>query len=592
MKKIISVFLFLFLFLTGFLPFTPCLAQTGGAVLFLSPSVGDYNIGSSFTVTVAVNSGGGAGINAAEGLIKYDNSYLTVSKVSNAGSIFSLWTSNDGKGPGYSNTGGKITFGGGSPVAYKASNGTIFTITFSTKKIGATEVKFSSGIVLAADGKGTNIFSGFGNAKFNIIEAEKTEEKPKPKPKLKEEDTAPKGLLPPLPDISSETHLEKDIWYQSNNPEFSWKILADLTGVSFLITDISDSDPGPESDGIIENVLFDEDVADGEQYFHIKYKNKSGWGQIAHRKFLVDATPPKDFEIAYDSNGDPTNPAAKLCFKTEDKASGLDYYKISIDDIGERVDTIEIDKGYYQLRPLAPGRHKVQVIAYDKAGNAASSSIGFIVEPLKSPIITSIPKVINKKEELIIRGTSFYPQVTIKIYISKEEDDLIEASVKTDDEGNWSYFHKDELEKGMYEVWAKLIDDRGAQSLDSTKYLLSVVSLSIIDRFGLWIIIILLIIIALLVSYIMYQRKEFNEEKTRIMRETAEVKTKLSKIFAALREELEELVQMADKKPGFSEAERKVKEKLEESLDISEEFISKEVTDVEKEIKLPKKKEK
>ena len=90
----------------------------------------------------------------------------------------------------------------------------------------------------------------------------------------------------------------------------------------------------------------------------------------------------------------------------------------------------------------------------------------------------------------------------------------------------------------------------------------------------------------------MYQRKEFNEEKTRIMRETAEVKTKLSKIFAALREELEELVQMADKKSGFSEAERRVKEKLEESLDISEEFISKEVTDVEKEIKLPKKKEK
>ncbi|MEA1963233.1 MAG: hypothetical protein U9M94_03280 [Patescibacteria group bacterium] len=588
MRKAISVFLFLLLFLTGFLPFTPCLSQEGGAVLFLSPAAGDYNVGRSFTVTVAVNSGGGAGINAAEGLIKFDSSYLTVSKLSDASSIFKLWTTD----PTYSNSAGSISFGGGSPGPYKGANGTIFTITFSAKKIGAAEVKFSSGIVLAADGKGTNIFSGFGNAKFNIIEAEKMEEKPKPKPKPKEEDTAPKGLLPPLPDISSETHPEKDIWYQNNNPEFIWKVLADLTGVSFLITDDPDSDPGPESDGIIENVIFDEDVADGEQYFHIKYKNKSGWGQIAHRKFLVDAAPPKDFEIAYDSGGDPTNPAAKLRFKTEDKASGLDYYKISIDDIGERINTQEIDKGYYQLRPLVPGRHKAWVIAYDKAGNAASSSIGFIVEPLKSPIITGIPKVINKKEELIIRGTSFYPQVAIKIYIGKEDEDTIEASVKTDDEGNWSYFHKDELGKGMYSVWAKLIDDRGAQSMDSTKYILSVVSLSIIDRFGLWIIIILLIIIALLVSYIVYQRKEFNDEKARIMRETAEVKTKLSKIFFALREELEELVQMADKKPGFSEAERKVKEKLEESLDISEEFISKEVTDVEKEIKLPKKKEK
>jgi len=88
--------------------------------------------------------------------------------------------------------------------------------------------------------------------------------------------------------------------------------------------------------------------------------------------------------------------------------------------------------------------------------------------------------------------------------------------------------------------------------------------------------------------YIAYQRKEFNDEKARIMRETREVKTKLAKIFFALREELEELIQMADKKPGFSESERRVKEKLQESLDISEEFIAKEVADVDKEIKLKK----
>ena len=355
----------------------------------------------------------------------------------------------------------------------------------------------------------------------------------------------------------------------------------------FVATDIAQAQ---SSVGIkISPVKIEEMVDPGEVFkSQIKVTNEASESRI----FYVDVTSPKDFDITYDSGGDPTNPTAKLRFKTEDKASGLDYYKISIDDIGERINTNEMDKGYYQLRPLDPGRHEVQVIAYDKAGNAVSSSVGFMVEPLKSPIITSIPKIINRKDELIIRGTSFYPQVTIKIYISKEGEDTIEASVQTDDESNWSYFYKDELEKGMYEVWAKLIDDRGAQSLDSTKYFLSVASLSIIDRFGLWIIIILLIIIALLISYIMYQRKEFNEEKRRIMRETAEVKTKLAKIFFALREELEELVQMADKKPGFSEAERKVKEKLEESLDISEEFISKEVTDVEKEIKLPKKKEK
>ena len=51
----------------------------------------------------------------------------------------------------------------------------------------------------------------------------------------------------------------------------------------------------------------------------------------------------------------------------------------------------------------------------------------------------------------------------------------------------------------------------------------------------------------------------------------------------------DELIELADKKPGLSDAERKVKEKLQESLDISEEFISKEEEDVEKEIKIKKK---
>lgn len=172
----------------------------------------------------------------------------------------------------------------------------------------------------------------------------------------------------------------------------------------------------------------------------------------------------------------------------------------------------------------------------------------------------------------------------------KDGNDPIEASVKTDDDGNWSYFRNEILEKGNYEVWAKIVDDRGAQSSDSTRYILSVISLSFIERFSLWIIILLLTIIVALVLYIIYQRREYLDEKRRIMRETEEVKVKLAKIFMALREEVDELIEMADKKPGLSDAERRVKERLQESLDISEEFINKEVTDVEKEIKLPKKK--
>jgi len=153
------------------------------------------------------------------------------------------------------------------------------------------------------------------------------------------------------------------------------------------------------------------------------------------------------------------------------------------------------------------------------------------------------------------------------------------------EDGKW-YFHKERLEKGNYEVWAKIIDKRGAQSLDSTRHLITVVSPSIICLYGWWIMVLFLLIIVILVLYILYQRNSFNEEKNRIKKENDEVKSKLSKIFAALREEVDELIELADKKPGYSEPERKIKERLQESLDISEEFIAKEVADVDKEIKL------
>lgn len=304
---------------------------------------------------------------------------------------------------------------------------------------------------------------------------------------------------------------------------------------------------------------------------------------------MVDATPPENFKITLDNGGDSTNPVPKLKFRTEDKTSGIDFYTVLSGLDSKKVMPDEVKDGYYQPAPLAPGEHNITIAATDKAGNSASTSIKFIVDPLKAPIITSIPKTLSKKEQLIIRGTSFYPQVTVKIYISKSEKEVMEFTSQTDDQGNWSYFHKGELEKANYEVWAKIVDSRGAQSLDSSKELVSVVSPSIICTWGWLIILLMSIMIICLIIYILYERKIYTEEKERIHRETEELKEKTKKIFYALREETEELIELTDKKPGLSENERRVKEKMVESLDIAEEFIDKEIMDVEKEINMKKK---
>lgn len=591
MKKV-SIFSFLFVFLCNvfFAPFFVLDAAAAGATLFFSPSGGTYEVGKSFTVKAMINSGGGVGINASEGVIKFDPSQIIVSNISDSGSIFKLWTTN----PTFSNTAGTISYGGGLPgSAYTGSAGAIFTVTFKTKKAGTANISFTSGSALANDGKGTDVLSSRGSASFTINEPAPVEEKPEPerkpttdKPVNKEEKTETvSGVLPPLPEINSAIYIEDNQWYTENEPEFNWKLLSDLTGISYMITESSESDPGPEDDGVVESKKF-EKVEDGVWYFHLKFKNKSGWGQIAHKKFMIDSTPPTDYNIDIKDGGDSTNPSPLLVFETEDETSGIDYYKIITDGISNQVQPSEILNGGYKLEALAPGEYDVEVIAFDKAGNSASSTASLVIDPLRAPVITDAPKTISRKDDLIIRGSSFYSRVNLKVYISEDGKDPEIITIKTDDNGDWSYFHKRPLDNGIYEIWTKLVDDRGAQSLDSSRHVLTVVSPSIVDQFGIIIIFVLLVIIAALIIYIIYQRKSFLAAKIRIKNETEEVKIKLRKIFSALREEVDELIELADKKAGLSESERRVKEKLQESLDISEEFISKEVEDVEKEINL------
>jgi type VI protein secretion system component VasK len=72
--------------------------------------------------------------------------------------------------------------------------------------------------------------------------------------------------------------------------------------------------------------------------------------------------------------------------------------------------------------------------------------------------------------------------------------------------------------------------------------------------------------------------------RKRLRRETKEVPQSVAKAFRALREEVQEQIEYLDRKPGLSKAEKEIRDKLQEALDISEAFIGKEIKDVEKEL--------
>lgn len=569
-----------FNFLSAFMSISP--ANAAGASLFLSPAKGEYLVGKTFTVKVMVNSGGGVGINASEGNLRFDPALLLVSKVDKSSSIFSLWTAE----PTFSNKNGTIAYGGGSPSAFTGSAGAIMSITFVARKEGVANVTFSSGLVLAADGKGTNVYTGSGSGAYTIKAA--SEQKPvEQKPvdtKPVEETTTGKGVLPPAPDMTSVTHPDENKWYSNNNPEVTWHLLGDLNGVGASLDENPTAEPSKSSIGLVDTKKF-ENVSDGVHYIHARFKNNNGWGQIAHRKVMIDATAPGEFEIVVDNGGDATNPTPILDFTTSDNVSGISRYSLNLDGQSDEIQSRNFKTDPYITKALAPGDHQVMVIAADKAGNSATSTKTFKIEPLKMPVIKEFNRLMRQGDKLIIPGSSFYPEATVTIYLGKDGKDFDSSKVSTDGDGNWTYVREKILDKGNYEIWAEITDKRGARSNLTERKQFAVISPSILQAYGWWIIVILLLIIAGLILFILYQKKKHEEEKARIKAEVEDVKNKMNEVFNALKEEVDELIEFADKKAGLSESEKRVKDKLKEALDISEEFINKEVTDVEKEIK-------
>ncbi len=123
------------------------------AYMFLSSGAGTYLAGHDLETRVVINSGGIPGINAAEGIIHFDPSFLEVKEVSTTTSRFELWT----KKPAFSNERGEIIFGGGLPGKFDDSACVVFNLVFRPKKSGRTVLTFGTSTVLSADGKAKNV---------------------------------------------------------------------------------------------------------------------------------------------------------------------------------------------------------------------------------------------------------------------------------------------------------------------------------------------------------------------------------------------------------------------------------------------------
>jgi len=364
MKKILLSILILILSFS-FKPFIN--AQEGGASIYLSPASGTFYVGSTFNVSIFVNTGG-KDINTVRVELKFNPQKLQVASPTAGKSFISVWISQ----PTYSNVEGTTIFRGGVPSpGINTSSGLVSTVTFRVISPGSTSISIrDTSMVLLNDGKGTDILSSIGRGSYELV------------------------LPPPEgPEISSLTHPDQNKWYKNNSPTFRWEKEEGITDFSYSIDQDFQGVPDNVSEGSGNSISY-ADLEDGIWYFHIKAKKGDIWGGVSHYGVMIDTTPPAAFSLNFESGLASVISTQQpiISFVTTDALSGFEHYELKSINLNKSRNEgeeffIEVTSPY-RLSLDDAGPYKVIVRAYDKAGNWRDSSEKIQVIPRGKFIIT------------------------------------------------------------------------------------------------------------------------------------------------------------------------------------------------------------
>jgi hypothetical protein len=560
--------------------FASAIPHAEAAVLKVNPSTGVYTVGTSFSISVVLNTEGKS-VNAADGQLSFNPRELQVVSASRASSIFNLWTEE----PTFSNTAGTISFGGGSPTGYKGAAGTIMTVTFRPIGAGTPKVTFKSGSVLAADGMGTNVLTAMNSGTFTIAAKGET-----PAPEY-----IPPANTPQAPKITSSSHPDETQWYREKNATLSWTVPAGVTAVRMLLDETSGTVPTKVYDEVLTQKKI-EDLPEGISYFHLQFKNADGWGRISEFKISVDTEAPKNFTITEDTP-DANNPKRVLVFTTED-VSPLREYKIQIDGKEPIVfkDT-ELTKKY-TLEALLPGYHTISVEAFDSAGNTSVASYSLTISAFEKPVFTEYPTRINTEVIPALKGTT-RPNAKVFIEIMRARDNAVISvaeggegenpyEVVSNDRGEFIFIPDGTFEEGVYTITATAHDTFGSVSekSDAIKIIVEVpgyvtAGTVVISFLSVIVPIIALLIVLIFGSWYLWHRLIL--WKRRVRKETLEAEERLTSEFAGVVKNLDEsIAELKESRKGkLTKAETALIERIEVDLKNAQAKISKEITDIE-----------
>ena len=345
------------------LPFVvPSTVQGASSSLFLSPSSGSFLVGSTFTVSVFLNTEGNE-INAVLAELKFPPEILQITSPTTGNSFISEWI----LPPNYSNEKGIISFRGGIPEGITTSAGLVSSVTFRAVASGIAKIEFrKESKVLLNDGKGTDVLTNPISGEYQI-------------------------LIPPSegPKVFSPTHPNPNLWYPDSSPAFSWEKEEGVTDFSWSFDQNPNSRPDGKSEGFQTMVSFP-DIQDGIWYFHLRQKKKGVWGKTSFVAVRIDISSPQEFRPRIETYSRLVGYQTMVYFETIDDFSGLDHYEVSVIDLSAP----EPFRSFFseQISPYKvpfkkSGKYNVIIKAVDKAGNIKEVEARFrIMTPLISHI--------------------------------------------------------------------------------------------------------------------------------------------------------------------------------------------------------------
>ncbi len=502
-------------------------AFVSAANLYFSQPSGYYEVGKTFSIRVIVASADQP-TNAVSGVVSFPKDKLEVVSISKVGSIINLWVQD----PSFSNTDGTINFEGiVLNPGFTGEAGRIITVNFKAKKDGLVLLNFQSGSVLANDGKGTNILKNLDNAQFtiNALTSVKINSLPA---------TTLATGTPSAPKVSSPTHPDSLKWYVNSDVAFQWDLPKDVTDVSFLL-DTHPTSTVEKLRGLIKTYAY-KDIEDGVWYFHIKFKNQNGWGQVANFAVQIDTQKPKPIVLTFPHGASSLDNRPVALFNTTDSLSGIDHYQVKIGDKHsyQLLPDAVAESNPYVIPPQEPGVYSIKILAYDKAGNFTEASDSFEIIGLDLPQIISMPDKIHEGDAFRITGRS-YPIATVVAILKKNGQTIEEQNTFTNNLGQFTLTWPSYLLNGSYAVTFFVVDGNESKSLQTPerilvvekKYLLNLGVVRLTLSMVIWLNVILFLVINSLIGYWIYR---FSHTKDRFTKRFRQVEGELNELIVYL----------------------------------------------------------